>query len=323
MAWKIDWDETRAKTDLAFDIFAAAVGVILGLAMMGQGGYKLYQGIDDGADALYYLGHTVMVLAGIAVTFLSAKDRVKMTGAYAIGLGISRFLLRWNDINNTDNPRLIFVEVIFMMLALNLVRIGSTYARGKVVSQLSMTLTASILLSTDILLIVVDQYVDDLLSFLPFGIDSYFYAVNALMYAALIGLLDSRFIRENTELARQAKILDRVRSAYSIEETSFVTRDVADCLLGRSGPLWKEINDGTVQSEMEFRIVHEETRASAVAQIWNGKDTLYITVVSEGDSIFNANRFGIDELVESEGALCGYGKDGTRFRVMIKGGDGE
>ena len=86
MKWEIDWDETRAKTDLAFDIIAAVVGLILGLAMIGQGGYKIYQGIDDGREALYYLGHTFTILGGITVLFLSTKDRVKMTGAYAIGL---------------------------------------------------------------------------------------------------------------------------------------------------------------------------------------------------------------------------------------------
>ncbi|MBP5395197.1 MAG: hypothetical protein J6Y18_04775 [Candidatus Methanomethylophilaceae archaeon] len=321
MKWEIDWDETRAKTDLAFDIIAAVVGLILGLAMIGQGGYKIYQGIDDGREALYYLGHTFTILGGITVLFLSTKDRVKMTGAYAIGLGMSRVLLRWNDINNTDDPRLIFVEVIFILLGLNLVRIGSYYVRGKVVSQLTMTLTASLLVGTDILIIVIDQYVGELLEFLPFGVDPYFYAINALMYAALIGLLDSKFIRENTELAQQAKVMDRIRSAYSIEEESYITDEAARCLLERSGPYWKEVDDGTVQSEMEFRIIHDDTRASAVAQIWKKDGTLYVTVVNEGDSVFNANRFRIDELTESDGILCGYGKDGTRFKVLVKGRD--
>ena len=323
MVWKIDWDETRAKTDLGFAIFATVVGVILGLAMIGQGGYKLYQGIDDGADTLYYLGHTVMVLSGIAVTFLSTKDRVRMTGAYAIGLGLSRVLLRLNDINNTDNPRVIFVEIIFIVLALNMMRIGSYYARGRVVSQLTMTLTASIFVSTDILIIVVDQYVGELLSFMPFEVDPYFYMVNALMYAALIGLLDSKFIRENTELAKLARILDRVRAAHSVEETSFITVDAAKCLRERSGPLWKEMDDDIVQSEMEFLIRHDDNKAVAVAQVWKGKDPLYVTVVSEGDSVFSANRFRIDEITESEGVLCGYGKDGTRFKVLVKGEDTE
>ena len=180
------------------------------------------------------------------------------------------------------------------------------------------TLPASILASTDMLLMIVDQYVEEYLSFLPFDIDSYFYLMNGLMYVALIGLLDMEIIRENTELAKHAKVLDRIRTAYSVEEKSFIYDDDAKALIDRSGPKWKDINDGFVRSEMEFDIITEELRATAVAQIWEGKEPLYMTVVSSGDSIFNADRFAVDELIETDGVLQGYGKDGTRFSILVK-----
>jgi len=323
MRTNIDWETTMANTDRAFDIIAIVVGIILGLAMIGQGAYKLYNGINDGADPLFYIGHTITVLGGISVIILSPMNRIKMTGAYAMTLGMSRFCLRWNDICATSDPRVIFVELIFVVLAANFVRVGIYYARGKVVSQLSMTITASILVGTDILLIVVDQYAEELLRFVPFGIDSNFYVMNALMYAALIGLLDTKIIRENTELAKHAKVLDRVRSAYALGEDSYITEETAKCLLERSGPLWKDVNDGTVRSEMAFTIIHHELEASAIAQVWEGKDPIYLTIVDEGDSVFNANRFRIDDLTESDGMLFGYGKDGTRFKIIVKAGDEE
>jgi hypothetical protein len=316
----INWKETRAKTDLAFDIISSMVGVLLGLAMIGQGIYRIYVGMEDGAEALYYIGNSVIILSGIAVVFLGTKDRIRMAGAYALGLGISRFMFRWNEINATDDSRMIFVEVLFMILALNLVRIGFYYIRGKVVSLLSLIVTASLMAGMDIFLIVLDQYTDQLPFVLPFEIDPYFYMMNALMYVALIGLLDTRLIRENTELAKQAKVLDRVRSAYALEKDSYITEEAARCLLDRSGELWRDVDDGTVQSEMTFHIVHDDFTSTAVAQIWKGKDPLYLTVVYEGDSVFNANRLRIDDLRLSEGILYGYGKDGTRFRVLVKEG---
>lgn len=318
MGIRIDWETVKSKTDDAYHIISIFIGIILGIAMIGQGSYMLYQGSDDGMEVLYCLGHAVMILGGIAVMVLSTKDRIKMTGAYALSLGLSRALLRCNDISATDNPRVIFVEIIFIILALNLVRIGFSYTKGKVVSQLSMIMTASILASTDLLLIIVDQYAEDLLSFVPLGIDSYFCMINALMYLALIFLLDTRIIRENTDYAKHAKVLDRIRSAYSLEKDSRITEETAKCLLERSGPLWRDIDDSTVQSEMAFTIVHDELKSTAIAQIWKGKDPLYVTVVNEGDSVFSANRFSIDELKESEGILYGYSKDGARFEVRIE-----
>ena len=317
MVSSIDWETTMSKTEKAFDIIAIAVGLILGIAMIGQAAYKLYNGVD-GTAAFFYLAHIVMILGGISVVILSPISRLRMIGAYTLTLGISRFFMRCNDISATDDPRLIFVELLFMALAFNMVRIGTYYARGKVVSQLSMTITASILLSTDILIIVIDQYAEELLSFMPFGVDSNFYILNALMYAALIGLLDTKIVRENTEMFKHAQVLDRMRSSYAIEKESYITEDAARCLLDRSGPLWKEINDNTVQSEMAFIITQDEYESAVTVQIWKGKDPLYVTVVNESDSIFNANRFRIDELRESDGILYGYGKDGTRFKVIIK-----
>ena len=72
---------------------------------------------------------------------------------------------------------------------------------------------------------------------------------------------------------------------------------------------------------MEFEIIQDDSKLTAVAQIWKGKDPLYITVVKKGDSIFNANRFRVDGLNESEGILYGYGKDGTRFHIPVRGRD--
>ena len=320
----MDWKAIRNDTKTAFEIIGIFVGIVLGIAMIAQGAHRIYLGIDSGnGSAIYYIGFVVLILGGLSVAFLSRKDRIRMTGAYALSLGVARIFNRWYDATLTDDPRIIFVEILFIMLAANTVRIGFQYTRGNVVSRVSLIITASILASTDMLLMIVDQYVEEYLSFLPFDIDSYFYLMNGLMYVALIALLDMEVIRENTELARHAKVLDRIRTAYSVEEGSFIYDDDAKALIERSGPKWKDINDGFVRSEMEFDIITEELRATVVAQIWEGKEPLYMTVVSSGDSIFNADRFAVDELIESYGVLYGYGRDGTRFTVLVKGRDDE
>lgn len=294
------------------------MGVVIGIVMIAQGAYRVYLSVDDGMDIMFNLAQAVMIIGGIAVIALSFIDRIKMTGAYAMSLGLSRSLLRIYDLTDMSDVVLIIVEMAFLLLALNLVRIGFYFVRGLVVSRGTLILTASIMLATDILIIAVDQYTEENLSFLPIDIDSYYYMLNALMYLALIGLLDTKLIRENTELAQQAKVLDRFRAAYTFEEKSSITTEAAGCLLERSGPLWRDVGDGTVRSEMAFTITGKDSKSDAVAQIWEGLDPIYFTVIHEGDSVFNANRFRIDEIVESDGILYGYGKDGARFKIAIK-----
>ncbi len=314
----MDWEKARARTDIAYGILASAVGIILGVTMIGQGIYRIYLGIDGGAGILYFIGFAVLIPGGISVIALSRKDRVKMTGAYATALGVSRLFIRLNDISSADNIAIIIFELLFVALALNFIRVGFHFTRGNVVSRTSLIISASILASTDLLFIVADQYIKENFDFLPFQVDAYYYLLNFMMYLAIVALLDTRFVRENTILARYAAVLDRVRAAHSLEEESYIYDDVAKELLERSGPQWKRIDDGFVQSEMVFEIFTGELRSTAVAQIWKGKDPLFMTVMHKGDSIFNANRFRVDEIRESGGMLHGRGKDGTEFRILIK-----
>ena len=323
MASRIDWEKTRHNTDRAFDILAICVGIVIGIAMIAQGAYRVYQNVDGGMDVLFNLAQAVMIVGGVSVIGLSFVDRIKMTGAYAMGLGLSRTLLRVYDLSDMSDIGGIILEMAFLLLALNLMRIGFYFVRGLVVSRGTLILTASIMLATDILIIVVDQYAGEYLDFLSIDIDSYYFMLNALMYLALIGLLDTKLIRDNTELALQAKVLDRFRAAYTLEEKSNITREAAGCLLERSGPLWRDVNDGTVRSEMAFTITNKDSRSDAVAQIWEGRDPIYFTVIHEGDSAFNANRFRIDKITESDGILYGYGRDGARFRIVIKEEDAQ
>ncbi|MBR4226252.1 MAG: hypothetical protein IKR86_05690 [Candidatus Methanomethylophilaceae archaeon] len=314
----MDWDYTRSKTNTAYDILSALTGIVLGVTMVVQGAYRIYRGADGGSDILFYAGYVTMVLGGSAVAVLSLKDRIRMIGAYALTLGFSRLFLRLEDMFSTTEPVIIIIELMFVTLAVNFIRVGYHFARGNVVSRTSLIVSASILASTDLLLMVADQYASEILSYLPFSLDPYFYLVNFLMYVAIVALLDTKIVRENTVLARYARVLDRVRSAHSLDEVSYISEDAARGLLERTGPLWRSIDDRIVQSEMVFDIVSGETRSTAVAQIWKGREPLFMTVVHEGDSVLNANRFRIDEVFESEGMLFGRGKDGTSFRVLIK-----
>lgn len=317
----MDWENTRARTKIAFDILSLLVGAILGLVMIGQGVQRICMGFDGDGRILYYIGYSIMILGGSSVVVLSFKDRVRMTGAYALTLGLSRLCLRCGDICSTTQIYIIVVELLFVVLALNLSRIGFHFARGNVVSRTSLILTASILASTDLFLIIAQEYIEQYSITLPFEIDPYYYILNFLMYVALVALLDTRVIRENTIMARYTLVLDRIRAAHSLEEGSYIYDDVARDLMERSGPSWRRIDDGMVQSEMVFDIFTGELRSTAVVQIWKGKEPLFMTVMHEGDSIFNANRFRVDRFTESDGVLYGLGKDGTRFRILIKGRD--
>ena len=318
MGSRIDWEKTRYNTDRAFNILSICVGIVIGVVMFAQGAYRVDLNVDGGMDILFNLAQAIMIVGGIAVVVLSFIDRIKMTGAYAVSLGLSRTLLRIYDLSDMSEILLIIVEIVFLLLSMNLIRIGFYFVRGLVVSRGTLMLTASIMLATDILIIVIDQYSEEYLELLQIDIDAYYYMLNALMYLALIGLLDTKLIRENTELAQQAKVLDRFRAAYTLDDKSNITREAAGCLLERSGPLWRDIDDGTVRSEMAFTITSKDSRSDAVAQIWEGLDPIYFTVIHEGDSVLNANRFRIDKIVESDGILYGYGKDGARFSIVIK-----
>lgn len=319
----MDWEKAERDTKKAFDILTSMAGFILGIAMIGQGAYRMYLGFENSAGLLYHSGYIVLILGGLVTAFLCRKDTIRLTGVYAITLGASRFLQRCYDISSTDDIRLIFVAVIFMVLALNFIRTGIHFVRGNVVSRTSLIVTSSIMAATDLFIVTANQYLQEYIEISQLNLDVNFYLMNFFMYLALIALLDTKAIRENTEMARYTRSMDRIRTVYASGRDSFIYDDVAEGLLERSGPLWKEIDDGVVQSEMVFDITDDDMTSTAVAQIWKDDDSLFVTVVHNGDSVLNANRFRIDELVKRDGRLYGYGKDGTRFDILIKGRDSQ
>ena len=315
----MDWEKTQMRTKKAFEFLSSLVGIVLGIAMIIQGAHRIYLGMQDDVSLYYFAGYGSLAVGGIAVAAWSLKDRIKMVGVYALSLGASRAFLRIGDIASTENVLVIMGASLFLLLALNLMRIGFHFSRGNVVSRMSLILTSSILAGASLFLVVLGQFMWKYLGTTLFGLDPYLSLVNFFMYLTLIALMDTEVIRSNTVLARQAAALDRIRFAYSLDEKTFIYDDAAKALLERSGPMWRTIDDDVVQSEMEFEIIGDGSKMAAVAQIWKGKEPLFVTVIQKGESVFNANRFRVDSLTESDGILYGYGKDGTRFHVLVKG----
>ena len=59
----MDWKAIRNDTRTAFNIIGTFVGIVLAIAMIGQGAHRTYLGIDGGnGSAIYYTGFVVLIL---------------------------------------------------------------------------------------------------------------------------------------------------------------------------------------------------------------------------------------------------------------------
>jgi hypothetical protein len=216
-----------------------------------------------------------------------------------------------------DNVVMFLLTVGLFVVSLNLIAKGVYFARGNVTRRKSMIISSSILAVGYLTLILTVYDTGDVLGIPGTEDDLEQYLMNFLTYVVLLIMLDTEVIRYNSPSGRHARHLDRIRSMYSFEPYARIDPDTAECLVRRSGRLWGEIDDCVVGSEMEFTITESALRPRAVAQIWKGDDTMYITVSHDSGSMVLANTFRADIVSMSEDRLRILGKDGTRLEFLI------
>ena len=313
----MNWEGLAEKMRRLFDLAPTVVSLSLGIVLVAQGIYNTFLGLKDGAVPLYFVACTIMAVGGALILLLYKKDLVRLTGIYAITLGSSRIITRYLALTSDSGTVVIVASAALMLLAANLIFTGISFTRGNVIRRTSMIITAGLLAATNMIVLTVLS----LLGFFeedPSGILGYL--LNFFMYMILVGMLDMEVVRMNTSDGKHATHLDRIRCSYTLDSDSTISPEVSEQLLSRSGPMWREVNDGIVQSEMVFGIKGRFLNSTVTAQIWKGKEQMYLTVTQKNGSVIYANRIKVDEIVRSEDRLCFYGRDGARFYLVIQGG---
>ena len=313
----MNWEGLAEKMRRLFDLAPTIVSLSLGIVLVAQGIYNAFLGLKDGAVPLYFVACAIMAVGGALILLLYKKDLVRLTGIYAITLGSSRIITRYLALTSDSGTVVIVASAALMLLAANLIFTGISFTRGNVIRRTSMIITAGLLAATNMIVLTVLS----LLGFFeedPSGILGYL--LNFFMYMILVGMLDMEVVRMNTSDGKHATHLDRIRCSYTLDSDSTISPEVSEQLLSRSGPMWREVNDGIVQSEMVFGIKGRFLNSTVTAQIWKGKEQMYLTVTQKNGSVIYANRIKVDEIVRSEDRLCFYGRDGARFYLVIQGG---
>ncbi len=316
----MDKENLKENVLKLYDAFPSALAVVMGVLLSLYGVYRMYLWMTDPAGTvLPAISAGVMIISGILIILLGRRDLVRTIGLYAISLGFTRFVLRYEILDFSDV--VLFVPPMIMMaLALNLMFTGISFTRGYVIRRKNMMLTAAFFAVADLVIILSNSWTDILMEILgiTLRIDIYVRLLECMMSVVLLLLLDCRQIRYGTNLGRYAHAMNRIRNSYRLPPGPSIEPDVADCLTARTGPGWKDVNDGTVVKEMTFPVHNIKSDIYITAQIWEGHDTIFMTVCSNPGSILLANRMRADEIIRTDDVLRIYGSDGTDFAVKVK-----
>ena len=301
----------RETLEKLYDAFPTYASLVMGILLLCLSAVGIYNDISDGTYTILTLSSwLIMMASGVFIVIVGRKDQVKTIGLYAISLGLTRVIVRCTamDFNSFFS---IAINFFPLLLAINLIYTGSHFALGRVIRRTSMMFTAIILALLDLVMLIFP-------GLMPPSRDPVAVSIECIMYFLLILILDTEQIRYGTSIGEHVMHLDRIRNSYRLDTGTFITPDVANNLMFRSGNLWTPMGDGVVEKEMTFVVVGDNTDIFITAQIWVGKTPMYLTVQSEQGSIIRANRLAVDHVKREGDKLHFYGKDGTDFRLSVK-----
>lgn len=294
--------------------FPVAIAMVMGALMVIRGSWQLYGAIVNGGTIPNMAAFIIMAVAGAFIILWGRRDLVRTVGLYAITLGLTRVLMRYDVIvNPSSNILVVMVNWVLFLLALNLIYTGVSFARGMVIRRASMMVTAFAFIGLNVIMMALPleamgiQTLDNTTRF-----------IEVVMYIVLILMLDAESIRFGTSDGRHARHLDRVRASYRAEPWAFITPDEAENLLSGKGPMWREIDDGIVEREMVLRVSGRDIETTIVVQKWCGEDFLRFNVTPNSGTIVFANRLAVDRIVRDGDRIRFYGRDGTDFVYSVK-----
>ena len=308
------YQESKAKLLYLYDVFPLAIALVMGALMAARGSWQIYVDLTAGSSTISLLSHVLMAVAGVFIILIGKKDMVRTIGLYAFTLGLTRALMRYEFIMDDPSNILSMIYNGFMMLmALNLVYTGLSFARGLVVRRMSMLITTFFFVGLDIFLMLVP------LSDLGVStLDNTTRVIEVVMYIVLIIMLDSEAIRYGTSDGKHVRHLDRIRASYRAEPWAFITPESADNLVRGEGPMWREVGDGIVDREMVLRVSGRHIETTVLVQKWSGEDSLWFSVTPNTKTIVFSNKIKVDEIVRTEDHIHFYGRDGTDFVYAVK-----
>ena len=316
----MDWKDVRKGLLQVYDMAPTILGIAMGLILIVRGGWGLvHLFYFNDITMIEGVAFTIMLLAGILVTVMRRIDLIRTIGLYALTLGLTRVMLRYVQLSADPSLYSILIYLPMLILAFNLMYTGSSFMRGLVIRRMSMMITTFLLTAVNLVIIMLALTFEIDIEALT-GSDYLSRFIEIVMYLILIVLLDSEQIRYGTADGKHIRLLSRIRSSYRIEKDSHITPVTAECLIKRDGPMWKEVNDGTVEKEMSFKVYGRTMDAVIIAQIWKGHDQLYLSVVQAEGTIVYANRMKIDVIEGDEKTIHFYGRDGSDFEFGIESG---
>lgn len=312
--------QTFEKSLLRFyDRMPYVLGFVMGMLLIFYGSAMLYAGtVSETLTILRGASGLLSIFSGLMIVLFFRRDTVRTVGLYAVALGFSRIVIRYEAMETIGNPVMLAIQFLLLLLAVNLVYTGLSFSVGRVVRRISLMVTTVILSLWELIAALGLGDTDSIIGIAiggPVG-----HLIVAAMYWVLVIMLDSKQMYYGSQEGVHAIKLDRIRRSYRMDEESFITPEVAQSLMSRSGPLWKGINDGFVEKEMTFLINQRVSEATVVAQVLSGQDALYLTILADSGSVVFANRKKVDCITMSNEQIHMYGKDGTDFTLKVQKG---
>ena len=291
----------------------------MGLLMIAYGLIRVY--LIDGFDVIdsKFVTNVIMIAGGIFLTIYWRRSLIRAIGIYAISLGLSRIAIFYDQIQN-GNLVTVIPCCILILIAVNLVLTGISFAMGKAVKRKAMMCTTLLMLGFNLVylttLVVVAGGIIDLSP--TFYVNNIF---GAAMYVVLFYLLDSEEVRYGTYDGRHVRYMDRVRNSNRLDHITWIPKDAAEALLDPGNSLWKPLSSGPADAEFAFLIGGKSITAHVIVQIWQNDPRIHFTVHAEQGSIITANRFSADVISREDDQLRIISKDGRDITLKIRGAE--
>lgn len=283
---------------------------VLAMIMVFAGILSIYYTISDievkGVEIFDFISKLILLIFGLVIFFDKNKNLMRSIGFYAIALGLNRCLNSLASVGEESNY-MFYIGLGMLALGANLTYSGVSYLRGISRKLTTMRLITLAIVSSYILILILMIYMgSNLIDFIISDKEDF---ITILMYLFFLMLLFSKEVYKNIPIERvKVDLLDIKSNLYarSISADSESLNILRSGL--ESGNGWKKIrNAEDFGTEVTVPITVDDEKRFIIAQSWNGKEGIFVTIVDDPDDSFvGCMRFNVLSMDDSKESVVDF-----------------
>ena len=318
----VSTNTVRNATKLGMRLYDT-IDVLVGISFILMGAWTLHDTIDyTGIDALSWESWVVtyvFITSGLVMIFNPRRTFNSSIGIYALAISTTKALTSWDDMS-TDVDILFYYYFIMFLFAINLSVSGWSYLRNRPRGTVGMTLNASIVVISNLVMIVYYMRFEGM-TMAQILDESPTLGVETFLYVVFLIMLDSDSARSLNTKVRLSRSTDAIRRSKTVSDASYVFIENARVACDPTYEMWSPVHDGgPVERECVIEAQSKKGRTYILAQKWKDVKNIQLTVSDhiEG-SIIKAARIDVIRIyMENEKSMVIEGEDHSRIRLQVK-----